>query len=101
MEPDPLYSAFGRLVRKHRERLGLTQDQLSQRVGLSRTSITNIERGRQKVLLHQVFMLAESLEANPEALLPTLQAGQRSKRLSNSRPVVNSQLNRPMLRGNR
>jgi len=70
MKPDRLYPEFGKLVRGHRRRLGLTQDQLAERVGLSRTSITNIEQGRQKVLLHQVFTLADSLEVAPAALLP-------------------------------
>ncbi len=73
MKPDTLYTKFGKLVRGHRNRLGLTQDQLGGRVGLSRTSITNIEQGRQKVLLHQVFLLARSLEISPEVLLPNLQ----------------------------
>ena len=70
MKLELLYKDFGRLVREHRRRLRLTQTQLGERVGLSRTSITNIEQGRQKVLLHQVFLLAESLGATPEILLP-------------------------------
>lgn len=74
MERDIFYVEFGKLVRGHRQRLGLTQDQLGERVGLSRTSITNIEQGRQKVLLHQVVILAESLEISPEALLPAVPA---------------------------
>jgi len=73
MEPDPLYLEFGKLVRQHRRRLGLTQDRLGERVALSRTSITNIEQGRQKVLLHQLFSLAQSLSVSPEALLPSAQ----------------------------
>jgi transcriptional regulator with XRE-family HTH domain len=70
MAPDPFYLEFGKLLRGHRNRLKLTQDDLAERVGLSRTSITNIEQGRQKVLLHQVFLLAESLGVTPDALLP-------------------------------
>lgn len=70
MDPDRLYAEFGKLVRRHRQRLGLTQDQLAERVALARTSITNIERGRQKVLLHQLFHLAESMGVSPEAILP-------------------------------
>ncbi len=72
MEAGPLYLEFGKLVRGHRRRIRLTQDELGRRVGLSRTSITNIEKGRQKVLLHQVFRLAESLEIAPESLLPNV-----------------------------
>ena len=64
------YQSFGGLVRKHRERLGLTQEGLGRTVGLSRTSITNIEKGRQHVALHQVFALAGALEIPPATLLP-------------------------------
>lgn len=70
MEPETMYAEFGKLVRRHRVRLNLTQDQLADRVGLSRTSITNIEKGRQKVLIHHLIHLAESLQVSPEALLP-------------------------------
>lgn len=69
---DPLYKRFGKLVQLHRKRLpGMTQDRLANKVGLSRTSITNIEQGRQHVSLHQVYALAEALEVQPEVLLPS------------------------------
>lgn len=61
---------FGKLVRGYRRRRDVTQLQLGERVGLTRTSITNIEKGRQKVLLHQVFQFADALQVNPEMLLP-------------------------------
>lgn len=68
---NPLYRAFGKLVRLHRERrTDMTQEKLGRLVGLSRTSITNIEKGRQHVALHQLFALAEALKVRPEALLP-------------------------------
>lgn len=69
---DPFYEAFGALVRKHRDRQkGMTQSKLGELVGLSRTSITNIEKGRQHVALHQVFALAYALRVTPNALMPT------------------------------
>lgn len=48
----------------------MTQDRLGKLVGLSRTSITNIEKGRQNVSLHQLYRIAEVLEIKPEMLLP-------------------------------
>jgi transcriptional regulator with XRE-family HTH domain len=71
---DLLYREFGALLRDSRRKAGLTQAQVADRVGLSRTSITNIEKGRQHVLLHQVFLLASAVGISPSALLPQAQA---------------------------
>ena len=49
----------------------MTQDRLGRLVGLSRTSITNIEKGRQHVSLHQILRIADALEVEPEFLLPS------------------------------
>jgi len=66
------YVEFGRNVRRLRERegLGLSQDALSKRVGLSRTSVTNIEKGRQQIPLHALYAFADALGVEPNALLP-------------------------------
>lgn len=64
------YAEVGRRVRRARERAGLTQDALASRVSLSRTSVTNIEKGRQKVLLHMLCNLADALGVTPEVLMP-------------------------------
>jgi len=69
--PDPLYEAFGKLVHQHRKRVDrMTQDRLGALVGLSRTSITNIEKGRQHVSLHQLYRIADALGVTPDLLLP-------------------------------
>jgi len=39
-------------------------------IGLSRTSVTNIESGKQAVLLHQVYDIARALDTTVQALLP-------------------------------
>lgn len=72
MDSAHLYLRFGQAIQSLRKKLGITQDDVAKRVGLSRTSVTNIEKGRQKVLLHQVFDFAECLQVTPEALLSTL-----------------------------
>ena len=70
MAIEVVYAEFGRLVRGHRQHLNLTQVQLAERVGLSRTSITNIERGTQHISLHQLFLLASAVGVAPQELLP-------------------------------
>lgn len=67
---DRIYRVFGSRLRELREEKDVTQEELARRVDLSRTSITNIEKGRQRVMLHQMVELAEALGAEPLTLLP-------------------------------
>ena len=67
---DWLYREFGRRLRTARRAVGLTQADVAVRVGLSRTSLTNIERGRQHVLLHMLFDLASAVGKSPSELFP-------------------------------
>ncbi len=69
-DQNTFYVEVGRRVRLARERLGLTQDSLASQVMLSRTSVTNIEKGRQKVLAHTICSLAGALNVQPADLLP-------------------------------
>lgn len=61
MSNDPRYVAFGDAMALRRDQLKMTQAQLASRVGLSRASIANIERGRQNVLLHHACDIASAL----------------------------------------
>jgi len=56
-----IYPLLGRAVAKRREELQLTQAEVASRIGLTRASLANIETGRQKVLLHHIYLLAEAL----------------------------------------
>lgn len=65
-----IYSKFGAILAKTREAAGLTQQDLANAIGLSRTSITNIEKGRQGVSIITLYELSEVLKVKPERLLP-------------------------------
>ncbi len=69
---DAIYREVGKKILRARNRQSpkKTQQQLAAVVGLERTSITNIERGKQKVLLHTFIRIAEALQVRPENLLP-------------------------------
>lgn len=68
-----LYADFGELVVLHRRRSGgMTQAELGQRIGLSRTSVTNIEQGRHHVSLERLLLIAEALDVAPATLLPAV-----------------------------
>jgi len=72
-----LYLAVGGRLRALREqrpgsRGRLTQAELAKQVGLERTSITNIEKGAQKVPLHVLFRIGEALGVAVVDLLPAI-----------------------------
>ena len=58
-----LYLEFGKLVRLHRNRIdGMTQEKLGRIVGLSRTSITNIEKehaGEEEPVLPRMLLVLD------------------------------------------
>ena len=67
---DEFYVRLGAKIREAREGARLTQADLSGRVGLSRSSIANIEAGRQAVYLHQMVDIAFALGRSISKLVP-------------------------------
>ena len=65
------YKAFGKKVAAARDDQGDTQAELAAKVELSRTSITNIEKGRQPVQLHTAIQIADSLSTTISELIPS------------------------------
>jgi transcriptional regulator with XRE-family HTH domain len=53
--------------------MNLSQEQLAKASQLSRTSIVNIEAGRQKLLVYNLFQIAAALKSTPGALLAPLE----------------------------
>jgi len=54
--------ACGMVVLMYREIRNLTQEELAKKAKLSRTTITNIERGHQSIPLDVLFFLAKALD---------------------------------------
>ncbi len=66
-----LYSILGSKIKSIRESLGITQTELSEKIGLGRSSISNIEKGNQQPPLHIIYMICKELNADIHSLLPT------------------------------
>ncbi|HXF92475.1 MAG TPA: helix-turn-helix transcriptional regulator [Nitrospiraceae bacterium] len=57
--------AVGQRIKTVRQRMGLTQDQLAERVGLSPKYISGIERGVENPTMDTLIRLAKMLEVEP------------------------------------
>jgi transcriptional regulator with XRE-family HTH domain len=67
-----LYKAVGERVRVARKGVDVTQDTLARLIGSARTSITNLELGKQHVPLHQLLAIADVLKVDLRELIPTV-----------------------------
>jgi len=64
---------FGKVLREAREATGLSQESFADAVGMDRTTISLIERGKQSPTIETVWRLAEKLDATPSELLKRLE----------------------------
>ena len=64
--------AFGTRLKDARRRKSALQKILAGELGLSRTSISNIERGTHRIFLDQVYAAAKALDVDVVELLPPL-----------------------------
>jgi transcriptional regulator with XRE-family HTH domain len=74
---EDFYIQLGLLIRKARVKAGLTQQELADTLLISRTSLTNIEKGNQRLLVHVLIDIADSLGIKPILLLPSSSARTR------------------------
>ncbi len=65
-----LYRIVGSRIRQRREKLKLSQNKIADDVGVQRTSITNIESGRQKPPLHLLYSICLALKIELADVLP-------------------------------
>jgi transcriptional regulator with XRE-family HTH domain len=70
MDSSEIYRLIGIRIRESRIKRHIKQSTLAEIVALTRTSITNIEKGRQKLPIHTLYVLANALGVPPKDLLP-------------------------------
>ena len=66
---EPLYAEIGTLLMCHRHTHGISQEDAADTIGLTRTSVANIECGRQRIMLHTLVCIAGLLGTEPGTLL--------------------------------
>lgn len=78
-ETQGLYRQLGASIARVRRKKGLSQESLAGKLQLTRTSVTNIENGRQHVQIHTLYAIAKVFEISLTDLLPTAAALQEVK----------------------
>lgn len=73
---------LGRKVKKYREELGLTQEELSDKLGMHYTSLSRIERGEANPPVYTVFRISKVLKKKMKDLF------NRRGNLSNCKFIV-------------
>jgi len=67
-----LYKKIGEKLTELRNLDKLTQDSLSQKIGINRATVSNIEAGRQQISLHLLYKIAQALHTEVFTFLPSL-----------------------------
>jgi transcriptional regulator with XRE-family HTH domain len=70
---DPFYRRLGARIRDRRRAKQITQEAAAAHMGLTRTSIVNIEKGRQHLAVHQLVRISDLLGCVPGDLIPPSQ----------------------------
>lgn len=70
MDEKRLYRVLGQKIRELRKENHYKQADLAEKVGLERTSITNIETGRQKVTVFILYKICSTFHIDINVLLP-------------------------------
>jgi transcriptional regulator with XRE-family HTH domain len=78
-----LYRLLGERIQRARFENRKSQRVLAEELGMCRTSMVNIEKGRQHTSLHVLWQIAERLNVEAASLLPT-----RRDYLASNQPVV-------------
>lgn len=72
IDHEALYNHIGAAFRQRREALRMTQTQLAANAGVLRTSIVNLEAGRQRVPLHTLYAICAALATELAVVLPPM-----------------------------
>jgi len=69
MNEREVYQEVGMRVRRARLERKMTQDELSEKIQISRASMSNMEVGRHRIQLHVLYQLANVLDHDIRELL--------------------------------
>jgi len=63
---------LGKRIRRYRERLGISQEELADRADIHRNYISQIEGGKRNLSFYNVVKVARALKVSPSKLVDTI-----------------------------
>jgi DNA-binding XRE family transcriptional regulator len=69
---EKFYDEVGSRIKEARTKASINQETLGTLLGLTRTSIVNIENGRQRPSLHLLFAISKAVNINFNDLMPKM-----------------------------
>ena len=72
--PTALKRRFGATVRRYRQRLGISQEELAWRAEMHRTYLADVERGVRNLSLSSMTRLVEAIDVSLSAFFATLES---------------------------
>lgn len=97
MRVEPEYAVFGKILRKHRLGKKLSQEQLAALTDLTRTSIANIETGKQRVMLRDALILSGTLEFSLDEIKVEISANKFRAKLAEQSTKVKGLIEKVLL----
>jgi transcriptional regulator with XRE-family HTH domain len=90
IDKNEIYLKIGEKIKFIRKKKSLKQEDLSHKIGLKRSSIAQIEAGKQAVSIHALYRIGEVLNTNIFDLLPQDEFDSYSmNRLVEKKPILN------------
>jgi len=68
-----LAQTFGIVLRKHRRKVGFSQEKLAELCGIERTYVSMLERAERRPSLAMTFELAQALEISPSVFVSEME----------------------------
>jgi transcriptional regulator with XRE-family HTH domain len=69
MDKEAINKATGKYLQEVRKTLKISQEDLANKIGLTRTSIVNIEKGRQSLTVENLYKISEVFGISPVNLI--------------------------------
>lgn len=79
LKPTGLVASLGKVLRRRREELGYSQEQLAELAGLHRTYIGSVERGERNLSLLNLEALSTALRLSASELLRQAEARMKTE----------------------